>query len=108
MQATRSSAASSVKWSVVEYGGLALISFSSLVVYARFLSASEFGLFSIALSVIELMTVLVGMLFHDALVQRRDLRELHYDTAFTVTLALSAVIVALCWGSASVTVNAVS
>jgi O-antigen/teichoic acid export membrane protein len=100
MQATRSSAASSVKWSVVEYGGLALISFSSLVVYARFLSASEFGLFSIALSVIELMTVLVGMLFHDALVQRRDLRELHYDTAFTVTLALSAVIVALCWGSA--------
>ena len=102
MHATRASAASSVKWSAVEYGGLALISFSSLVIYARFLSASEFGLFSIALSIIELMALLVSMLFHDALVQRRDVRELHYDTAFTATPALSAVVVALCWSIAPV------
>lgn len=102
MQATRASAASSVKWSAVEYGGLTLISFSSLIIYARFLSASEFGLFAIALSIIELMALLVTMLFHDALVQRQDVRELHYDTAFTATLALSAVVVALCWGIAPV------
>lgn len=76
---------------------MAVISFSSLIVYARFLTAAEFGVFSIALAVIELMAVLVSMLFHDALVQRGDVRELHYDTAFTATLALSAVLVALCW-----------
>jgi O-antigen/teichoic acid export membrane protein len=93
----RASAARSVKWSVVENGGIAAVAFSSLVVYAHFLSVSDFGLFSIVWAVIELMMALVGMLFHDALVQRRDIRELHYDTAFTATLGLSAMLAALCW-----------
>ncbi|MEP7295449.1 MAG: oligosaccharide flippase family protein [Burkholderiales bacterium] len=93
----RAAVARSAMWSAAENGGLALISFSSLIVYSRFLSVSDFGLFSIALAVIELMTMLVAMLFHDALVQREDITELHYDTAFTVTLGLSALLMALCW-----------
>lgn len=92
----RASVARSAMWSVVENGGLALISFSSLIIYSRFLSVSDFGLFSIALAVVELMTMLVGMLFHDALVQRQDITELHYDTAFTATLGLSALLMGLC------------
>jgi len=90
-------AAHAARWSVLENGGLVLISFGSLVVYARFLSAAEFGLFAIALSVIEVLTVLVSMLFHDALVQRGEARASHFDTAFTATLALSAVLVGVCW-----------
>ena len=93
----RSTVARSAMWSVLENGGLALISFSSLIVYSRFLSVSDFGLFSIVLAVVELMTMLVGMLFHDALVQRQDITELHYDTAFTATLGLSALLMAACW-----------
>lgn len=96
-EVNRSSVARSAMWSIVENGGLALISFSSLIIYSRFLSVSDFGLFSIALAVVELMTMLVGMLFHDALVQRPDVTELHYDTAFTATLGLSAALVALCF-----------
>lgn len=97
LSVNRASAARSAKWSVVENGGVAAVAFASLIVYARFLSVPEFGLFSIVWAVIELLMALVGMLFHDALVQRRDIRELHYDTAFTVTLGLSAVLAALCW-----------
>lgn len=97
LDVNRARVARSALWSVVENGGLALISFSSLIVYSRFLSVSDFGLFSIVLAVVELMTVLVGMLFHDALVQRQDVTERHYDTAFTATLALSALLMALCW-----------
>jgi O-antigen/teichoic acid export membrane protein len=91
------SAARSAKWSVVENGGLALISFLSLIVYAHFISVADFGLFSIVLALVELMAMLVSMLFHDALVQRGENRELHYDTAFTATLALSGALCALCW-----------
>lgn len=97
----RATVARSAMWSMLENGGLALISFSSLIIYSRFLSVSDFGLFSIALAVIELMTVVVSMLFHDALVQRPDVTDLHYDTAFTVALAISAVMVALCFAGAS-------
>jgi len=93
----RATAARSALWSVAENGGLALISFSSLIIYSRFLSVSDFGLFSIVLAVIELLTVLVSMLFHDALVQRPDIGEAHYDSAFTATLALSALLMAACW-----------
>jgi len=101
-------AAHAARWSVVENGGLVLISFGSLVVYARFLSAEEFGLFAVALSVIEVLTVLVSMLFHDALVQRREARASHFDTAFTATLALSVVLVGLCWAIAPLLSGAVA
>lgn len=99
---TRKTAAKSAMWSVVENGGLALISFASLIIYSRFLSVSEFGVFSIVLAAIELMSVLVSMLFHDALVQRKDVEELHYDTAFTTVMVLSALLVAGCWFAAPI------
>ncbi|HET6146493.1 MAG TPA: lipopolysaccharide biosynthesis protein [Polyangia bacterium] len=95
-----SRAARSTLWSALENGGLALISFSSLIIYARFLSPAEFGLFSIVLALVELLDVLVSMLFHDALVQRRQVTPLHFDTAFTVTLALGVALFAACWGLA--------
>jgi O-antigen/teichoic acid export membrane protein len=93
-------AAKSALWGAVENGGLALVSFGSLIIYSRFLSATDFGLFSVVLSVIELLSVVVSMLFHDALVQREQVTPLHYDSAFSLTLALSLVLGAGCWLSA--------
>ena len=89
---TTERAAKSMLWSVVENGGFALLSFIALVVYSRYLDAAAFGLFSIALALVELLGLLVTMLFHDALVQRERVTELHYDTAFTFTLGLSIVL----------------
>ncbi len=96
MTVDRSRAARSVLWSVLESGGLALVSFSSLIVYSRFLSAADFGVFSIVLALIELLDVVVSMLFHDALVQREDATQRHFDTAFAFTFALSGALFALC------------
>jgi O-antigen/teichoic acid export membrane protein len=87
-------------WSVVENGGLALISFVSLIIYLRILSIADFGLFSTVLALIELLGVLVTMLFHNALVQRSDATDLHFNTAFTATMALSVAMALGCWAIA--------
>jgi O-antigen/teichoic acid export membrane protein len=97
MTVSRSITATSLVWSTVENGGLAIISFVSLVVYLRFLSAADFGLFSTALALVELLGVLITMLFHNALVQRSDVTDLHFDTAFSATMALSLIMALGCW-----------
>jgi len=93
----RARVARSTAWSAVENGGLALVSFGSLVIYARFLSPADFGLFSIVLALVELLDVLVSMLFHDALVQKKDVTDLHFDTAFTASMLLAFALFAACW-----------
>jgi O-antigen/teichoic acid export membrane protein len=99
---SRSATAKSLVWSMIENGGLALISFVSLIVYLRLLSAADFGLFSTALALIELLGVLVTMLFHNALVQRSDVTDLHFNTAFTATMALSLIMALGCWAMAPI------
>jgi O-antigen/teichoic acid export membrane protein len=100
--------AQSALWSAVENGGLALVSFTSLVIYSRFLSATDFGLFSIVLAVVELASVLVSMLFHDALVQKEELTPLHFDSAFTFGLLLSVALVLGSWLGAPLFAHLVS
>jgi O-antigen/teichoic acid export membrane protein len=97
---SRSKAANSMVWSLIENGGLALISFASLIVYLRILSVADFGIFSAALALVELLSVLVTMLFHNALVQRPDASDLHFNTAFTATIGLSTVMALGCWAMA--------
>jgi len=99
---SRSTTAKSLVWSTVENGGLAVISFVSLIVYLRLLSAADFGLFSTALALVELLGVLVTMLFHNALVQRLEVTDLHFDTAFSATMALSSIMALGCWAMAPV------
>lgn len=92
----RDAAAKSALWSVVENGGLALISLGTLVVYTHLLSTTEFGIFSVVLALVEMLQVLVTMFFHDALVQRKQVSELHFDTAFSLSLASSVVLMLGC------------
>jgi O-antigen/teichoic acid export membrane protein len=92
----RDTAAKSALWSVVENGGLALISMGTLVVYTHLLSTTEFGIFSVVLALVEMLQVLVTMFFHDALVQRKQVSELHFDTAFSFSLATSVVLMLGC------------
>ena len=100
MNVSSHTAANSLLWSGIENGSLVVISFGSLVVYSRLLSASEFGLYSVVFAIADLLAILVTMLFHDALVQRRDVTNLHFDTAFTAGLAVSLVLMAGCWAFA--------
>jgi O-antigen/teichoic acid export membrane protein len=98
--ASRSTTAKSLVWSTLENGGLAMISFVSLIIYSRLLSAAEFGLFATALAFVELLAVVVTMLFHNALVQRPEVTELHFNTAFTATMALSFALALACYAVA--------
>jgi PST family polysaccharide transporter len=107
MSVDRDKTAKSAMWSLLENGGLALISMGTLVIYTHLLSTAQFGLFSIVLALVEVLQVFVTMFFHDALVQRKDVSELHYDTAFTCNMLLSGVLMLACalgsrWFAASV------
>ncbi len=92
----RATARRSLIWSAVENFGLMLISFGALVLYSRMLTASEFGLFSMVLAVVELIDLAVRMFFHDALVQRAEATALHFDTAFTATLVAGFLAMGAC------------
>ena len=97
---SRRKTANSMVWSLIENGGLSLVSFVSLIVYLRILSIADFGIFSAALALIELLGVVVTMLFHNALVQRQDATDLHFNTAFTATMGLSVIMALGCWAMA--------
>ena len=79
-------------WSGVENCCLAIISFASLIVYSRLLLPTDFGAFSMALAVTELVALLVTMLFHDALIQGSHILEIHYDTAFSFDVSMATVL----------------
>ncbi len=85
-----------VTWSAVENAGLAVLSFATLILFARWLSPAEFGLFSIVLAIVELGTVAATMLFHDALIQREEVDDKDCDSAFWVGLAISLAFLVLC------------
>jgi PST family polysaccharide transporter len=84
-------------WSAVENGGLVVISFGCLIMFTRLLTPAEFGEFSVALSIVEIFTIVGSMLFHDALVQRPEVNDFHTNSAFVATLAISATMVLLIW-----------
>jgi O-antigen/teichoic acid export membrane protein len=97
---SRSTTAKSLAWSMVENGGLAIISFVSLIIYMRLLTVADFGLFSAVLALVELLGVFVTMLFHNVLVQRPDVTEQHFNTAFSASMALSLLMALGCWAIA--------
>ncbi|MEM8651436.1 MAG: oligosaccharide flippase family protein, partial [Pseudomonadota bacterium] len=91
----------SLFWSVLENGGLSVLSLFALVIYARFLSPAEFGLVATALAFIELLSVITGMMFHDALIRHPKPTSRHYDTALYTTILLSVVFCLAIIGSSS-------
>nr|WP_315190047.1 lipopolysaccharide biosynthesis protein [uncultured Albidiferax sp.] len=90
-----SKAARSIMWSGIENGGMAVLSFFILILLSRYLSPIEFGLFSVSISIIELLGLFVSMLFHDALVQRTTATDKHFNTAFSIAMILSIILFAM-------------
>lgn len=91
----RHSAAKSLAWTAFESMTLSGISFLTLIVFAWFLSPVQMGVGAIALGIVQLMIVPVEVLFQDALIQRTYVEEAHFDTAFTVTVALGVAMLGL-------------
>jgi O-antigen/teichoic acid export membrane protein len=97
MNPSRQRVARSLAWSGLESVGLSGLSFVSLVVFSRFLSPTEFGVASMALAVIQILAIPVEIGFHDALVQKQDATDRHFDSAFCAATALGLALCGLCW-----------
>jgi len=98
----RHQVAKSLLWTALESGGLSSISLLTLIAFAWLLSPEQIGLATIALSVVQLLTVPVDVLFRDALVQRPCVEEAHFETALTASLALGLALVLLGWACSGV------
>ena len=89
--------ARALSWTVLESLGLSGLSFLSLLIFARFLTPSDFGIASMALGIVQVLNIPVEMLFHDALIQRKEAGPGHFNTAFTVSAVLGLVLCMICW-----------
>ncbi len=95
--AAPNAAGRSLLWALLESGGLSVLSFIALLVLARLVGPAEFGLAALAFGVVQTLAVIVELLFHDAIVQRRTLTDKHLDTALWAGIALGAVAACACW-----------
>jgi len=93
---TSHKAAQSAIWALFESGGVSILSLASLFLMARLVGPADFGLAALALGIVQLLTIVVEMLLHDALVQRAELRDGQINTAFWTCLGLGTLLSGLC------------
>lgn len=74
--------------------GLGLV---STLILARLLLPADFGLVAMAAPVVALIELLGALGMDSALIQRRDLKRSHLDTAFTIGLIVAIVIALSLW-----------
>ncbi len=91
---------SGVLWSMLEIWGRQAGYFIVFVVLARLLTPADFGLVAAARIFLDLTQVFIRQGLSDALVQRRDIRPDHLDTAFWTNVAIGVAAMAICIGIA--------
>lgn len=86
-----------VFWSVIRAGATNVVSFIVFMVLARTLTPSEFGMFALALVLVEFARILSSAGLSDAIVRDKDHDEALADTAFWGNLALGCFVGAIIW-----------
>lgn len=86
-QGLRQDAARGVFWTALQAVASRGITMVVFVVLARLLDPKAFGVVALATVALSLMNIFVEQGFGQALIQRRDIRPLHLDTAFWSILA---------------------
>ncbi|MBT3068509.1 oligosaccharide flippase family protein [Rhodoferax sp. U11-2br] len=95
--AVRATAARSLRWTLLESVGLSGLSFVALIFFSRYLSAGDFGIAAVAIGIVQLLTVPVEVLFHDALIRTREATPRHVNSAFAASLVIGIVLTLACW-----------
>lgn len=72
-----------------------VIGFASTIILARLLVPEDIGIVAMASLVVSLVDVLLDLGVNVALIQNRDAAQAHYDTAWTLRLAQTAVATAV-------------
>lgn len=74
-------------WSLVERWGRYVLTIATLLILARLLAAEDFGVVALALACLSFFELVMNQGIKAALIQRKDLTDAHYDTAFWVAAA---------------------
>lgn len=81
----------SISWSLLRSGGHRLISLAVFIVLARLLEPEAFGLVALAGVFIAAIELFMNIGLADAIIQRRNIEAVHFDTAFWLILAIGGV-----------------
>ncbi|HXA26929.1 MAG TPA: lipopolysaccharide biosynthesis protein [Acetobacteraceae bacterium] len=92
---SRERSAHATLWTLVELGGGQGASFLIFLVMARTIGPADYGIFTLALSLLILVTVVQYYGFADAIIQRTEIDASFLDTVFWCDVLLSLCLVAL-------------
>jgi len=81
---------SSMGWVLASSAGGQVVGFVIFVVVARLVTPAEFGVFTLAVVLIDLLQIVAGAGLAEAVIQRRTLSDRAADTAFWSQLAIGA------------------
>ena len=94
------SSVAGVLWTGLSAGAEATLQVIALIILARMLVPSEFGLFSATMVVIGFSSIFSGLGVGPAIVQRPDLEVRHLRVGFTLSVLLSLFVAGVIWISA--------
>jgi O-antigen/teichoic acid export membrane protein len=86
-----------VLWTVVRVGSSNVVSFVVFMVLARTLSSRDFGIFALAILVVDIARIVASAGLSDAIVRDTAHDEILADTAFWANFALGCIIGGLTW-----------
>ena len=85
-----------VGWAGVEAISSVLVSVVALLGIAKLIGPTEFGLGALGIGTVQIMTVVIGSLFHDALVRDPKVDLRHINAALTASLLLAIIAFIVC------------
>lgn len=81
-----------VAWMTSARAAVRLLGLVSTLVLARLLAPADFGLVAMAMSIAAALELLTAFSFDAALIQERQISRAHYDTAWTLNLAMAVML----------------
>ena len=99
-QSLKKKAVSAVFWNATQRYGTLAISFISNIILARLLSPDDFGIVGLLTVFISLANVITESGFNSALIQKKDVTDIDYNTVFYWNLTMSLLLVILLYFSA--------
>jgi lipopolysaccharide exporter len=92
--------ASATKWSAIATASRLVIGYATLLLAAPFISAKEFGLFSLILVILSFGQLLSEAGLRDALIYRSEPARLEFSSIFWLCILISLLVFLLIWISA--------
>lgn len=85
-----------VAWAGIEAVSSVLVSVVALLGIARLIGPTEFGLGALGLGTVQILSVVIGSLYHDALVRDPNISDKHVNVAWTTSLIIAVAACLFC------------